>query len=54
MVWGLRLATAFCAAMRPIAAGSIALQSRAPAPAQPLPVASGVRAVTEKLASEDW
>ena len=44
---GLRLATAFCAAMRPIDAASIALQSRAPALAQPLPVPSGVRTVTE-------
>ena len=48
---GLRLATAFCAATRPIAAGSTALQSRAPPRAQPLPVPSGVRAVTEKSAS---
>ena len=48
---GLRLATAFCAAMRPMAAGSTRLQSRAPALAQPLPVPSGVRAVTEKSAS---
>jgi hypothetical protein len=44
---GVRLATAFCAAMRPIDAASMALQSRAPARAQPLPVPSGVRAVTE-------
>ena len=52
---GFRLATAFCAAMRPIAAGSTWPQSRAPPVAHPLPVPSGVRAVTEKSASvERW
>ncbi len=37
--------------MRPIAAASIAPQSREPVLAQPLPVPSGVRAVTERSAS---
>jgi hypothetical protein len=50
-VCGFRLATAFCAATRPSAAASIALQSRTPPLAHPLPVPSGVRTVSEKSAS---
>jgi hypothetical protein len=51
MAAGLRLATAFCAATRPTAAASTVPQSREPALAHPLPVPSGVRAVTEKFTS---
>jgi hypothetical protein len=55
MLCGLRLATAFSAATRPIDTGSTAPKSLEPALAQPLPVPSGVRAVTEKSASvERW
>ena len=48
---GLRLDSAFRAAARPMAAGSIFPQSRDPALAQPLPVPSGVLAVIDRSAS---
>ena len=51
IAFGLRLATAFCAAMRPSAAGSISLQSRAPALAQPEPVRRACARSTERSAS---
>ena len=49
MACGLRDATAFCAATAPNAEASSSPQSRAPADAQPEPVASLVRTVVPRF-----